>query len=118
MLYKNWKVKVLSSDRDTDFFIIVAGGLQVDTSAQYLFIICLHLVLQTSIDLMKENGLTLEKARNRRYPARTVTDTDYADDIALLANTSTETESLLHNQKRVAGGIGLHVNRQNCVHML
>ena len=35
---------------------------------------------------MKENGFTLEKARSRRYPAETLTDADYADDIPLLAN--------------------------------
>ena len=56
------------------------------------------------------NDLTLEKARSRRYPARTITDADYADDIALLANTPAQTESLLHSLVWVAGGIGLHVN--------
>ena len=29
---------------------------------------------------MKENGFTLEKARNKRYPAETITDADYIDD--------------------------------------
>ena len=29
------------------------------------------------------------------YPAKTITDTDYADDIALLANAPTQAESLL-----------------------
>ena len=37
---------------------------------------------------MKENGFTLEKARNRQYPARTITYGDYTGDIAFLANTS------------------------------
>ena len=41
-------------------------------AAPYLFIICLDYLLQTS----KENGLTLEKARRRRYPAWTITDAD------------------------------------------
>ena len=58
---------------------------------------------------MKENGLTLEKARSRRYPEQTITDTDYADDIAFLANTTAQAESLLHRLEWVAGGIGLHV---------
>ena len=40
--YKNMKVKVQSSDGETDFFDIVAAGvLQGDTLASYLFIICL-----------------------------------------------------------------------------
>ena len=41
MLYKNTKVKVCSPDGDTDYFDIVAGVLQGDTLAPYLFIICL-----------------------------------------------------------------------------
>ena len=55
--------------------------------ALYLFIICEDYVLRTSIDLMKENGFTLEKARSKRYLAQSITDVNYADDIALLVNT-------------------------------
>ena len=73
MLYKNTKVKARSSDGDTDYFDIVAGVLQGDTLAPYLFIICLDLMIRTSIDLMKENGFKLAKERSRRYPARTLT---------------------------------------------
>ena len=64
MLNKNTKVKVRSSDEDPDFFDIVAGVLQGDTLAPYVFIICLDYVLQMSVDLMKENGFTLEKVGN------------------------------------------------------
>ena len=35
---------------------------------------------------------------------------DYADDVAILANTSNQAETLLHSLERVAAGIGLHVN--------
>ena len=59
---------------------------------------------------MKENGFTLAKARSRIYLARTILDADYADDIALLANTPAQVQSLLHSLERVAGDIGLHVN--------
>ena len=103
------KVKVRSPNEDTDFFNIVACVLQGDTLAPYLFIICLDYVLQTSVDLMKENGFTLAKER-RRYPARTIPGADYADDIALLANTPAQAQSLLHSLERAAGGIDLHIN--------
>ena len=59
---------------------------------------------------MKEIGFKLAKERSRRYPAQTITDVDYADDIALLANSLALVESLLLSLKRAAGGIGLHVN--------
>ena len=55
------------TDGDTDFFDIVAGVLHGNTLAPYLFIICLDSVLQTVIDLMKENGFILKKARSRPH---------------------------------------------------
>ena len=59
---------------------------------------------------MKDNGFKLIKERSRRYPAQTITDANYADDIALLANTPAQPETLLHSLERAVGGIGLHVN--------
>ena len=51
----------------------------------------------------------LKKARSRRYPAKTITDPDYADDLALLPNTPVQAESLLHSVEQATRGIGLHV---------
>ena len=80
---------------ERDFFDIVAGVLQGDTLAPYLFIICL--------DYMKENGFTQAKGKkSRRYPAWMITDMDYTDDIVLLANTLAQAESLLHSLKQAA----------------
>ena len=100
MLYRNTKVKVCSPDGGTDYFDIVAGILQGDTLASYLFIICQDYVLRTSFDKIKENGFKLTKQRSRRYPAEKITDTDYADDIALLANAPAQAETLLHSLER------------------
>ena len=110
ILYWNTKVKVRSPDGDTECFDIVAGVLQGDTLAPYLFIICLDNVLGTSIDKIWENGFQLTKKRSGRYPAKTITDADYADDIAVLANTPNQAETLLHSLERAAADIGLHVN--------
>ena len=54
ILYRNTKVKVRSPDGDTEYFDIVAGVLQGDTLAPYLFIICLDYVLRTSINKIRE----------------------------------------------------------------
>ena len=59
---------------------------------------------------MKDNGVKLTKERSRRYPAQTIKDAYYADDIALLANTPVQAETLLHSLERAAAGIDLHVN--------
>ena len=104
-------------DGDTEYFDIVARVLQGDTLAPYLFIICLDYVLRTPIDKIRENGFELTKKRSRRYPAKTITDTDYADDIAILANTLNQAETLLHCLERAATGIGLHVNAHKTEYM-
>ena len=54
-------------------------------------------MLRTSIDKIRENGFKLTKKRSRRYFAKTITDADYADDIAFLANTPNQAETLLHS---------------------
>ena len=110
MFYKNTNFKVRSPDGDTDFFDIVAGVLQGYLLAPYLFVICLDYVLRTSIDLIKEDGFMRKKARSRRYPAETITEAGYADDLALLANIAALAKSLPHNREQKAGGIGPQVN--------
>ena len=117
ILYRNTKVKVRSPDGDTDYFDVVTGVLQGDTLAPYLFIICLDYVHRTSIDKIKENGFKLTKERSRMYPAKTITDADYADDIAFLANAPTQAETLLHSLERAGAGISLHVNAHKTEYM-
>ena len=56
---------------------IVAGVLQGDTLAPYLFIICLDYVLRTSIDKIKENGFELTKKRSKRYLKYKIKDVIY-----------------------------------------
>ena len=101
---KNTKVKVRSPDGDTEYFDIVAGVLQGDTLAPYLFIICRDYVLRTSIDKIRENGF---EKRSKSYPAKTITDADYADDLALLANTPNQAETLLHSLERLQQALAL-----------
>ena len=85
--------------------------------APYLFIICLDYVFRTSIDKIRENGFELTKKRSRRYPTKTITDAEYADDIAILANTPNQAETLLHSLERAATGIGLHANAHKTEYM-
>ena len=100
-------MKVRSPDGDTEYFNIVAGVLQGDMQAPYLFIICLDYVLRTSIDKIRENGFNLTKKRSRRYLAKIITDANY---IVILANTPNQAETLLHSSERATTGIGLQVN--------
>ena len=117
IIYRNTKVKVRSPDGDTEYFDIVAGTLQGITLAPYLFIICLDYVLRTSTDKIREDGFELTKKRSRRFPAKTITDADYADDIAILANSPNQAETLLHSLERAATCIGLYVNTHKTEYM-
>ena len=117
ILYRNTKMKVRSPDGNTEYFDIVAGVLQGDTLAPYLFIICLDYVLRTSINKIRENDSKLTKKRSRSYPAKTITDVDYTDDIAILANTPNQAETLPHSLEQAAANIGIHVNANKTEYM-
>ena len=66
---------------------------------------------------MKDNGFKLTKERSRSYLAKTITDADYSDDIALLAETRIQAETLVYRLKRPGGGIGLHVDADKMEYM-
>ena len=108
-------MKVHSPDGDTEYFDIVAGVLQGDMLAPYLFIICLNYMLRTSINKIRENGFELTKKRSRRHPTKTIA--NYVDDIAILANTPNQAETLLHSLERAITGIGPYVNAHKTEYM-
>ena len=74
-------------------------------------------MLRTSIDKIKENGFKLTKERSRRYPAKTITDANYTDDIAFLANAPAQAKPLRHSLEWAAASIGLHVNAHKMEYM-
>ena len=110
MLNKNTKVKSRSLNEDIEFISIVADVLQQDAFFRYLFMIFLDNGLRMLIDLIKENCFTRKNARIKPYPTETTTDTDYADDMALLTNTPIQVKSLRHSLEYAAEGIGHYVN--------
>ena len=74
-------------------------------------------MLRTLIDKIKENGFELTKKRSRRYPAKTITDANYINDIAILANTPNQAETLLHSLEQATAGFGLHFNAHKTEYM-
>ena len=63
--------------------------------------------------ILKENGLISKKERRRRYPTETMTDANYADYRALIANTPAQAESSLYSPEQAAGDIHLYVSTEN-----
>ena len=87
-------------------FLILQGG----TLAPFLFMIYLYYVLQTSVDLMKENCFTLKQVRSRQYPGETIISVNCTDDLVLLAKTSAQAKSLLYSLEPTERSIGLYMN--------
>ena len=83
VMYKNTQAFVRSPDGDTEFFDIIAGVLQGDALATYLFIIVLDYVFR-NLDQNKNLGFTLRKQLSRRYPSKMLMDGDFANDLELL----------------------------------
>ena len=111
MIYEQTRALVLTPDGETSSFDIIAGVLQGDTLAPYLFIIVLDYVMRTAIgDDNNKLGFTITPRAGRRYPAEVVTDLDFADDIALLSDTPAEAQELLQRVEEQAQTVGLHMN--------
>ena len=110
ILHTETEAKVLSPDGDTDFFKILAGVLQGDPLAPYLFIIALDHAMRMATKDETSVGFTLSEQRSRRHPATTFTDTDFADDLALISNTLEQAQLFLLRVESAAGQIGLHLN--------
>lgn len=99
-----------SPDGDTSFFDINAGVLQGETLAPFLFVISLDFVLRTLLDKHHHLGFTLSLRLSSWYPPEKLTDVDYADDLAITADTITNATVLLHNLENAANEVELYVN--------
>ena len=109
-IYEKTKARVTSPDGDTLLFRILAGIMQGDTLAPYLFIIVLDYALTKAMEGREQLGFTLAPRRSRRHPAKTLTDLDYADDIAALSDCMKDAQELLCQLETAAAEVGLYIN--------
>ena len=111
LMYENTKARIISPDGETDFFAILAGVLQGDTLAPYLFIIVLDYVLRKTFKGREEElGFKLHRRRSRRVKAIHITDLDFADDLAILVEEIEQAQQALTALEREAGKVGLVCN--------
>ena len=73
----------------------MAGVLQGDTLAPYLFAIVLDYAMRKALEGREDLGFELERRSSRRHPPVTITDTDFADDIALISEEIEQAQEML-----------------------
>ena len=108
--YIHTTAQVITEDGNSNCFKIEAGVLQGDTLAPNLFIIMIDYIMRTSTNESNHLGLTISERQSRRYPAIKLTDTDFADDIALFSDSIEEAQSLLTLVVNAAKSVGLNIN--------
>ena len=110
-LYENTKARVRTPDGDTELFLILAVVLQGDTLAPYLFVIVVDYIMRQTIANNEERlGFQLTRRQSRRVPGKTITDLDFADDIALVSENNQQAQELLLRLENEANKVGLHLN--------
>ena len=110
-VYTGTMAKVVTADGITEVFDILAGVLQGDTLAPYLFIIVIDYIMTVAIDDDdSDSGFTLKPARSRRVGAEKLTDVEFADDVALVTDTIEGAKLLLDRLETAALSVGLAMN--------
>ena len=115
--YIHTTAQVITEDGNSNCFKIEAGVLQGDTLAPYLFIIMIDYIMRTSTNESNHLGLTISERQSRRYPATKLTDTDFADDIALFSDSIEDAQSLLTLVVNAAKSVGLNINEDKTEYM-
>ena len=109
-LYINTTATIISPGGETDAFEVMAGVLQGDTIAPFLFIVVLDYVLRISHDNIEEKWLWLTPRQSSRHPAQYLTALDFADDLGLITRSINDAEYLLQALEQAANQVGLHCN--------
>jgi Reverse transcriptase (RNA-dependent DNA polymerase) len=109
-MYINAKAQVLAADGFSDDFSLDHGVLQGDTLAPFLFVVVLNRVLKKAIDEKGFKGYLIKERDGSRKPAITLSDLEFADDIALVAETAEEAQKMLNSVDREARLAGLRIN--------
>ena len=101
-LYQDSRCCVRTDDGTTDFFNINTGVRQGCVLSPFLFLIAIDFVMRKS---MKEVGFGIVWNDQTR-----LIDLDFADDIALIAETNESLQNMTNKLETEAGKIGLRIN--------
>jgi hypothetical protein len=105
-LYTNTSARTRIDNDLSESFTTTSGVLQGDTLAPFLFVVVLDSVLRDA----QLTGYTLRPRRSTRYPEIRLPFLAFADDVALLNNTSNDLQSALNRVYTSAMKVGLEIN--------
>ena len=74
--------------------------------------------MRIALEKHPDLGFTLTPARSRRVKAMKISDTEFADDIALVTNTVKEAEELMREVEAVSASVGLRMNEQETKYLV
>ena len=117
IIYTKTTATIYTPDGETSPIDIKAGILQGDTLTPFLFIVVVDYILRMSVDQNKDNGIEVKPRRSSRHPAQYITDTDFADDIALISSTLANAQALLTSLEKAANHVGLYLNESKTEYM-
>ena len=63
-----------------------------------------------SLDTISDKGFEIKPRQSSRHPAKYLTDTDFADDIALISNSLVNAQCLLQSLEQASNCVGLFLN--------
>ena len=119
LMYEGNQARVITPDGETEFFSIIAGVLQGDTLASYLFANILHYAMKKATGGKEEElGFTLHRRKCRRHEPVILTDIDFADDIATISEEMEQAQNMLRNIEIEGANVGLRVNAKKTEMML
>jgi hypothetical protein len=106
-LYVGSGARVRSSDGLGDEFFFHAGVKQGCVLSPFLFVIVIDYIMRQA--LVDHKGIMVQARRSSRHPAEYVTDTGFADDIAL-ASDQDDAHAMVADIARVASIFGLKIS--------
>ena len=108
-LYNNSKRAVMVDGTISDSFQVTTGVLQGDFLAPFMFITVIDYLMKKATE-NTEYGVVTHPRRSMRYPAISLNDLDFADDIALLESSISSAQDQLTRTAAAAECLGLIIS--------
>lgn len=109
-VYVSSKAQARTADGLSGAFEFFAGVKQGCCLSPFLFIIVIDFIMRRATDTLDHLGLVARPRNGSRQPAQYVTDTGFADDIAVISTSLGNLQTLVDRMVCEAGRVGLMVN--------